>query len=142
MSTYHQAHAPYITAVADALFDTGIPIVDSHANPDDPRDGAIHLAHLGADHDYDDGPQHWIAWTEESGWFFGIDHDGGSGLSALRWASIGVLPEPARVVEWLHRLSLPVEFAEMRRPHYRDLDDDDTFDDELAAYVVERTDTP
>lgn len=133
---FHQAHELYIKAVVDAFTAAGVDVPDWHASGDDPRDAAIQL---GDDTSEVEGPirEEWICWTEESGWFFGVDKDGRSGLNAIRWAHLGVLPEPAQVVEWVQSLAgKRVEFGEMDRSQYRYFDDEqDGFEDQLRAYV-------
>lgn len=63
-SGYHRAHEPYISAVADALTAAGFEVLDWHADPNDPRDGAIQIQPVGdLDHD-----EVWIGWSEERAW--------------------------------------------------------------------------
>lgn len=70
---YHQAHEPYIAAVAAALDAAELPTKDSYADPNDPRDGAIQLDLTRAAHPrpwvrllaYDEV---WVGWQEERGW--------------------------------------------------------------------------
>ena len=61
---YHDAHQAYIQAVADALTAAGFDVLDWHADPNDPRDGAIQIKPVG-DLDHDEA---WIGWSEERGW--------------------------------------------------------------------------
>lgn len=70
---YHDAHEGYIGAVADALTAGGFPAADWHADPNDPRDGAIELD-LDRQGTIDGKPiwphdEVWVAWTEDRGWF-------------------------------------------------------------------------
>lgn len=61
---YHDAHEPYIRAVAAALTAAGFEVLDWHADPNDPRDGAIQIRPVGdLDHD-----EVWIGWSEERAW--------------------------------------------------------------------------
>lgn len=72
-SGYHDAHGPYIAAVAAALESAGFPINWHNADPNDPRDGAIDLdlERQGTI----DGQPIWshdevtVGWTEDRGWF-------------------------------------------------------------------------
>lgn len=133
--SYHDAHEPYIAAVADALSEAGVRVADYHADGSDPRDGAIQLGESSEDID---GPvrEVWVCWTEEAGWFHGVDKDGRSGLSAITWAHIGVLPEPAAVVAWVRTPAKPFDFASLDRPHYRSFEDDgDGFEARLRDYA-------
>lgn len=70
---YHDAHEPYLRAVADALDAADIPTAGWFAEPNDPRDGFIDL-------DLDrqpsiDGRPAWphdevaVCWQEERGWW-------------------------------------------------------------------------
>src|SRR5438132_496462 len=95
---YHRAHESYIAAEVDALNAAGISVADWHADPNDPRDAAIRLGDPAAVDDDDFAAEVWICWDEESGWFRGVDKDGRSGLSGIRWAQLGVLPKPRAVV--------------------------------------------
>jgi hypothetical protein len=71
VSDYHQAHEPYIRAVAAALAAAGFPNDGGNAEPNDPRDGFV---------DLDLGPlrtavpgwkaeQVAVCWQEERGWW-------------------------------------------------------------------------
>lgn len=135
---YHRAHEAYIGAVADALHDAGFPIPDYHADANDPRDAAIQI---GNDADDDDPVEDWICWTEESGWYHGIDAKGHGELSCLRWAHLGPLPTPAQVMSWYRKLGFKAtEHAEMTRPYYRSFQDQhDGFEDQLVAYATPTT---
>lgn len=68
---YHEAHKPYIGAVAAALDAAGLPTKDWYADPNDPRDGAIQIDVARAVIDgkqvfgYDEV---WVGWQEERGW--------------------------------------------------------------------------
>jgi len=70
---YHEAHEPYIAAVAAALDAAGFPTADFYADPNDPRDGAIKLD-LGRQGTIGGQPiwrhdEVWIGWQEERGWW-------------------------------------------------------------------------
>jgi hypothetical protein len=60
---YHQAHEPYMRAVAAALEAAGVKVIDWYADPNDPRDGGIQV-------DTDDlaWDEVWLGWQEERGW--------------------------------------------------------------------------
>lgn len=127
----------YIGNVAAHLKASGYPVPDWHANDDDPRDGAIHLS---GDREEDGQVEVWIGWTEESGWYRGIDRTG-DGLSCIRWAWIDVLATPHEVRAWLQRAeSTEMAGWEMNRPRFRDFDDEDGFEEELTAAASSRGD--
>lgn len=131
-------HEAYIAAVADAFHDAGTPVVDYNADDLDPLAGAIQLT--GAPDSDEPGPEVWLGWTEESGWYRGVDRDGRSGLSAIRWAGLGVTPEPADVVAWAHeKPTTQAVYEQMRRTHYRNADDQDDLEQQLAAYAERNT---
>src|SRR5205807_8795714 len=120
---YHRAHESYIGAVVDALRAAGIAVADWLADPNDPRDGAIQLGEPGDDDDF--AEEKWIGWDEQSGWMYGVDKDGRSGLSGIRWAQLDVLPEPEAVVAWVREvLPRQMQWSEMDRPQYRGFEDE------------------
>lgn len=66
---YHDAHGPYIAAVATALAAAGIAVNSHFADPNEPRDGAIDLDVEG------ESVTRWpytevaVCWQEERGWW-------------------------------------------------------------------------
>jgi hypothetical protein len=65
MTSYHEAHEAYISAVAAALTASGIEALDWYADPNDPRDGAVKTEPVGSWVDHDEV---WIGWQEERAW--------------------------------------------------------------------------
>lgn len=124
------AHRHYIAKVINALNTAGIVTPDHEIQSDDPRTAFIQLGEA----DPDTGREVYLCWTEESGWYHGIDKTGSGELSLIRWAHLDLLPAPAEVVEWaqLQEISTPAA-GQFDRPHYRSFDDlADGFEAELA----------
>lgn len=69
---YHDAHEAYIGAVAAALEAGGVEVLDWHADPNDPRDGAIQVRPAGALAKADEV---WIGWQEERGWWLVTEYE-------------------------------------------------------------------
>lgn len=101
---YHDAHGPYIQAVAQALDDAGLAVADWHADPNDPRDGAIQLD-MNKQGTIDGHPlwpydEVWVGWQEERGWhLLAINHkDGAEDSRYAHNLHLGLVPNPASVV--------------------------------------------
>jgi hypothetical protein len=122
-------HAAYINAVADALEKAGVAVERWHADPNEPRDGAITLA------GYESGEQRVAGWNEESGWMYGTGPEG-EGLTLVWWIGDGVLPEPGAVVSAVQQcLAGDYSAASIHhRPRYRSFEEDDDLDEQMAAY--------
>ncbi len=70
---YHDAHGPYISAVADALKAEGFHIDEWNADANDPRDGFIGIDTARMRETHPDNPlwaneEVFAAWTEDRGW--------------------------------------------------------------------------
>ncbi|MEU4578978.1 DUF6292 family protein [Nonomuraea sp. NPDC023979] len=132
--TYHEAHEPYMEAVADAFDAAGLAVEDWHADANDPRDGCISLAERDAD-----GDQRHVAWHEEQGWFYGTSAEDGHGeIRNIWWICDDVLPEPADVVAAARRcIAGDHSQATIFHGYYRHFDDesDDGFEERLLAYA-------
>lgn len=128
-TTTEHIHEPYITKVVEALNAAGIPTPDCEVEDNDPRNAFIQLGAA----DPDTGREIYLCWTEESGWYRGVDQNGSGVLSLIRWADLGVLPDPHQVVTWVRDQegSAPAP-GQFERPRYRSFDDDDGFDADLT----------
>ncbi|MDK9494691.1 DUF6292 family protein [Streptomyces katrae] len=130
---FHDAHAPYLIAVTEALTAAGLRVQEWSAEEDDPRTGIILIAFGTPSYRGQDTA---LTWDEESGWHlvWGPDgHDTGYRYTAPLGA--GVLPTPANITS-------AVQHAADRRPPiavsslYRAFEDmDDGFETELRAYA-------
>lgn len=131
---------PYIAAVAEACAAAGLVVADYWTDDIDPRDGAIHLVtEADADADEDWEKSRTLGWDEERGWMYGEPKDSHGELTNLLWLGDGVLEVPAVIAELARRIIA----GELSRDEYRALighvrwrnqEDDDAFDEELAAY--------
>ncbi|RKT49292.1 DUF6292 family protein [Saccharothrix australiensis] len=135
-------HAGYVAAVVAAL---PVPIAYVSTRlvlPEQPRLAAVLLRSPAATpQDLTAVPQVWLCWTEVSGWSLGTDPDGRSGLERVRWAHLGVLPDPVEVGQWVDdQMSSRPAAGAYQRPYYRVVDDDAAFERSLATYAehVER----
>lgn len=93
---YHQAHEPYIQAVAAALTAAGVEVLDWHADPNDPRDGAIRVNVFGLDYD-----EVWVCWQEERRWTVLLIDEHADGREPSRWVydlEAGTVFSPESVV--------------------------------------------
>lgn len=94
---YHRAHEPYINAVQQALTAAGFDVLDWHADPNDPRDGAVQIRPVGdLDHD-----EVWVGWQEERGWHL-LRIDEREHGEANRWVtdlSVGLVYSPFSVAQ-------------------------------------------
>lgn len=118
-------HEPYIKQVIEQIEKRGIAVHEWYADDNDPLDAAAHLD-TGHDPEVPEEPQRWIAWTEERGWFTGRAADAGQPLDQLRYAELGVLPEPFDVAEWARRITEGDVSGTIEPTRYRDMDDDET----------------
>ncbi|WP_378786564.1 DUF6292 family protein [Nonomuraea fastidiosa] len=64
-SSYHTVHELYAAAVADALDRAGVSIADYWANPDEPRDLSIQLAHPLEGYE-----AAYVCWRDDRGWYW------------------------------------------------------------------------
>lgn len=80
---YHEAHEPYLGAVAAAFEAAGVEVITWFADANDPRDGAIQIdpAAVGSGAD-----EVWVCWQEERRWYILTEHERAGGQ------------EPAKVV--------------------------------------------
>jgi hypothetical protein len=91
--TAHEAHDPYITAVAHELQRAGVEVLEWFANPDDPRNGAIELADPMPGYE-----QTHIAWREDMGWYYMPSSDSSSAhADRTIELEVGFLDEPHEV---------------------------------------------
>lgn len=96
---YHDVHELYLAAVAHSLTRAGIGWEDYHANPDEPRDGAILLSEpLPGDEELH------VAWREDMGWYCIPSSDA---QSALGDAAID-LPGPLPLLAEPHEVAAAV----------------------------------
>lgn len=131
---------PYIAAVAEACAAAGLIVADYWSDDIDPRDGAIHLVtDADADAEEDWEKSRTLGWDEERGWMLGEPKNHHGELTNLLWLGTGALPAPADVAEQARK----VINGELTREEYRalidwtrwrDQEDDDGFEEELAAY--------
>jgi hypothetical protein len=111
------AHQPYIDYVAKMLRNVGVTTPDVEVEDDDVAKAYIQMY----DADPDTGREVFLCWNEESGWYRGIDQNGSGELNCIRWAHLGVLPEPSEVAAWVATQETTAATVEqMRRPCYRD----------------------
>jgi hypothetical protein len=114
------AHQPYVDYVAKILNGAGVPTPDIEIEDDEVAKAYIQLR----DADADTGREVFLCWNEESGWFQGIDQNGSGTLACIRWAHLGVLPEPRDVLAWVKaQEGVAATVEQMRRPRYRDTGD-------------------
>ncbi|MDG4792097.1 DUF6292 family protein [Micromonospora sp. WMMD1102] len=92
---YHQAHEPYIRAVADALTASGVKVLNWYADPNDPRDGAIQVNTFGLDYD-----EVWVCWQEERRWYVLLveEHEGREASRNVYDLDAGTVFSPESVV--------------------------------------------
>ncbi len=135
---YHEAHEPYMGAVADALEAAGLEVKEWFADANDPRDGCITLAEGD-----EDGDERNVAWHEEKGWFYGISDERGE-INTMRWICDDVLPDPADVVSAVRRcVAGDYSQASIEHGYYRDFEDeDDGFEERLRAYAEDTPEVP
>jgi hypothetical protein len=130
----------YIAAAADACTAAGLIVTEYWSDDIDPRDGAINLVtEADADAEEDWEKSRTLGWDEERGWMFGEPKSHHGELQNLLWLCAGALPTPADVAEQARRIIA----GELTREEYRalmgwtrwrDQEDDDGFEAELAAY--------
>jgi len=138
---YHDAHRPYLSAVADALTAAGVVVLDWSAEPNDPRDGSIQIQPIGALASHDEV---WICWQEERAWFvLTIDErpDGRESAKFVHDMLICTVSSPETVVNvviqrcGLDRTALADSFEDLDfSTHEFDIDDP-AFEAALAAYA-------
>lgn len=120
----------YVTKVITALGAAGIGVPEYEIEFDEVRKAYIQLGAA----DPDTGREVHLCWTEESGWYRGIDQNGSGVLNLLRWAHLGVLPDATAVATWAADQAAAAATPEqMTRPRYRDADGEDGFEAELVA---------
>jgi Family of unknown function (DUF6292) len=137
--SYHQAHEPYIDAVAGAVQAAGVELADWGAEANDPRDGYLEPAPPVGPGPEDEPGGLWIAWNEERGWFYGETKGDGGELAYVSYFGGSVLPAPETVAGLVALLvtgdGLPNEAPSIGRWQYRSFDDeDDGFETDLASY--------
>jgi Family of unknown function (DUF6292) len=132
---------PYIAAVADACAAAGLHVVDYQSDDIDPRDGVIELTlDPDADLDGDDWAKgRTLSWDEERGWLIGRPKDPHGELTGICYFGGEALPDPLEVAELARKLITGKLSRDERREiadpvRHRSRDDDDGFDDQLAAY--------
>lgn len=142
---YHDAHGPYIAAVAAALDAAGITTVSHFADANDPRDGAIelHTSETGVCRRVSSYDEVAVCWQEERGWWvLTVDRydepkwtgKGGYQTDSRQVYELGVaiVASPASVVlavaEWA---GLPLE-----------LDDDGHPDADFPGHEFDEDDVP
>jgi hypothetical protein len=131
---------PYIRAVADACRTAGLHVVEWWTDDIDPRDGGIDLVLVpDADPEEDWGKSRTLGWNEERGWLIGWPEDPHGGLAGILYLGDSALPDPADLAEHARRViageTSPDERYSMMRPrHWRDQDDEDGFEEQLAVY--------
>lgn len=137
---------PYIAAVADACQTAGLHVVDYASDDIDPRDGIIELTlDPDADLDGDDWRKgRTLGWNEERGWLIGRPKDPHGELAGILYLCGNALPAPADVAEQARKvisgeISSDEKHHMMRPVRYRSLDDEDDFENELAAYATAAT---
>lgn len=135
---YHQAHEPYLRAVADALTGAGIRVMEWHAEPNDPRDGAIRVNLFGLDYD-----EVWLGWQEERGWTVLLIEER-QGREPSRWVyriDAGNVFSPESVVRAFgEHMGITVDprpdsFPDLDFPRHEYDDDDVAFEMALHRYA-------
>jgi hypothetical protein len=135
----------YIAAVADACAAAGLTVTDYWSDDIDPRDGAITLSKDPAAPPVEDWPgEDWrdsytLGWDEEKGWFYGEPKDNHGELHNLLFFGDGALPRPSEVAETARRIitgetGRDERYRMMQHTRWRDQEDDDGFEEQLAAY--------
>lgn len=130
----------YIAAVAEACTDAGLIVADYWTDDIDPRDGGITLVTKPeADAEEDWELSRTLGWDEERGWMYGEPKDHHGELHNLLWLGDGPLAEPAQIAEQAKSiitgtLSREDKGLMMEHVRWRDQEDDDGFDERLAAY--------
>lgn len=131
---------PYIAAVADACQKAGLHVAEYGSDDIDPRDGIITIVlDPDADPDEDWREVRVLGWDEQRGWIIGALRSPAGSLVSICYIGGSALPDPADVAEDARKV-IAGEFStdELRRlirpEHYRDQEDDDGFEEELAAY--------
>jgi hypothetical protein len=131
---------PYIKAVADACTAAGLHVAEWWTDDIDPRDGGIDLVLVpGASPEEDWGKSRTLGWNEERGWFIGRLKDPyGELVGGILYIGEAA-SAPADVAEAARRViavetSRDERYAMMRPTHWRDQDDEDGFEEKLAAY--------
>lgn len=128
---YHEAHRPYMEAVARAMDAAGIQTGNVEAEPNDPRNGWIELSSETAQGAFG-AETAAVFWTEEQGWGIGwgdADHALLDYHSAL---PVGLLATPAEVVK-VTRAALATVPGPDRGGYFRSfMDEDDGFEARLA----------
>jgi hypothetical protein len=135
----HQAHEPYIDAVAAAVQAAGVELADWGAEANDPRDGYLEPAPPIGPGPEDEPGGLWIAWNEERGWFYGETKGDGGEFAYVSYFGGAVLPDPETVAGLVALLvtgdGLPNQAPAIGRWQYRSFDDeDDGFEADLASY--------
>ena len=142
---YHRAHEAYIQAVYDAFAAADVPVRDWHADPNDPRDGAIEFDVKWVwdesgrpvwSHD-----EVWAGWSEDRGWhLLTIDDPDGRDSRFVYGLPIARLASPETVVRAVaDEAGVPVDvladgFEDADFPEHTFEDDDPAFELALAVY--------
>lgn len=131
---------PYIEAVADACHAAGLHVAEYGSDDIDPRDGTVTIVlDPDADPDEDWEKVRVLGWNEERGWLLGQPKDIHGQLVNILYMGGEALPDPLEVAELARKLIGRELSAGERRElidpgHYRSREDDDGFDEALAAY--------
>ncbi len=142
---YHRAHEAYIQAVHDAFAAADVPVRDWHADPNDPRDGAIEFDVKWV---WDDAgrlvwphEEVWAGWSEDRGWhLLTIDDPHGRDSRFVYELPIARLASPETVVRAVaEKAGVEVDapgdgFPDADFPEHTFEDDDVEFEQALAAY--------
>lgn len=138
---YHDAHAAYLDAVADALRGAGFEPTDWWADPNDPRDGWIEIRPVGVYADFDEVG---LGWSEDRGWHvLAVDKRRAGMREDARYVfdvTPSRIPSPQTVVaEFAAMAGVEVEVPADDHPdadflHHTFEDDDIEFEQALAHY--------
>jgi hypothetical protein len=126
-------HAPYVRAVVGAIERAGLDVDEWYADPNDPRDAAITLDRSATRAAYGERPVV-LGWTEERGWYWGVERLGDGELHQLFDSPMpDVVADPARVAEWAQTVADGTTARWPVTGRRRD-DDEDGFVDALRSY--------
>lgn len=137
---YHDAHGPYIGAVASALTAAGLGATERYADPNDPRDGTIQITPAGI---LSGHTEVWVCWQEERGWWVLTEDErsGGrepfKGVTELRIATVASPETVTNAVIELSGLDVTApgdSYADADFPVHEFDEDDPAFEAALAAY--------
>lgn len=142
---YHRAHEAYIQAVHDAFAAADVPVRDWHADPNDPRDGAIEFDVTWV---WDDAgrpawshDEVWAGWSEDRGWhLLTVDDPHGRDSRFVYELHIGRVPSPETVVNAVAEkagvsVQVPAgQFEDVDFPDHTFENEDPAFEHALAVY--------